>query len=318
MENICKLYIVVPCYNEEEILTQKTFLVMENLVSSLISKNEISEDSKVVYVDDGSKDNTWQLIVDNNKKTSHGCGVKLSHNKGHQNALMAGLEYALMHDATITISIDADLQDDINAIPQMIDEYKKGNEIVYGVRNDRTSDSFFKKFTAEGFYKLMSFFGVEIINNHADFRLMSKVALEKLFKYEEVNLFLRAIVPTIGLKSSCVYYSRLKRDAGESKYPLKKMIAFALDGITSFSIKPIKFITAMGILSVLISAIGIVYVGISFLLGNIVHGWSSLFLSIWFLGGVQLISIGVIGEYIGKIYMETKHRPRYFIEMTVD
>lgn len=318
MNRKCKLYIVVPCYNEEEILKKKTLVTFNNLISNMINDNLIEKGSKVVYVDDGSRDKTWELIVDNTKHCDKSCGVKLSRNRGHQNALMAGLEYAVKHGADATISIDADLQDDINVIEEMVKEYRNGNEIVYGVRSSRKTDSFFKRFSAESFYKLMGMFGVEIVNNHADFRLLSSLAVNKLFEYKEVNLFLRAIVPTLGYKSTCVYYSRLKREAGESKYPLKKMLAFAFDGITSFSIKPVKIITFTGAVSVFVSLIGLIYVLMSYFVGYVAPGWSSLFLSIWFLGGVQLISIGVIGEYIGKIYLESKHRPRYFVEMTIE
>lgn len=314
----CKLYIVVPCYNEEEILTKKSILIFNNFILNLISNDVVTEDSKVVYVDDGSKDRTWEIIKENTEHCHLSAGVKLSRNKGHQSALMAGMEYALSHDADAIVTIDADLQDDINVITQMVEKYKEGYEIAYGVRNDRKTDSVFKRTTANMFYKMMKFMGAESINNHADFRMMSNIAVRKLFEYKEVNLFLRGIVPQIGYKSTCLYYSRAKREAGESKYPLKKMISFAFDGITSFSIKPIKFITLIGAISVLISLLGLIYTLISYMSYNTIRGWTSLILSIWFLGGLQLMSIGIVGEYIGKIYMETKHRPKYFIEETVE
>lgn len=314
----CKLYIIVPCYNEEEILTKKSILIFNNFILNLISNNVVTEDSKVVYVDDGSKDRTWEIIKENTEHCHLSAGVKLSRNKGHQSALMAGMEYALSHDADAIVTIDADLQDDIYVIQQMVEKYKEGYEIAYGVRNDRKTDSIFKRTTANMFYKMMKFMGAESINNHADFRMMSNTAVRKLFEYKEVNLFLRGIVPQIGYKNTCLYYSRAKREAGESKYPLKKMLSFAFDGITSFSIKPIKFITMIGAISVLISLLGLIYTLISYMSYNTIRGWTSLILSIWFLGGLQLMSIGIVGEYIGKIYMETKHRPKYFIEETVE
>lgn len=312
------LNIVVPCYNEEEILTIKTFTELTNLVSELIENVEIHENSTVVYIDDGSKDNSWNLIKNESEKNQYCQGVKLSKNKGHQNALLAGLEYSVNNSADIMVSIDADLQDDINVIPEMIKKYKNGCHIVYGVRNDRKTDSFLKKHTAKLFYKLMIALGVNLVDNHADFRLMDSLVVEKLLTFKERNLFLRAIVPEIGYKVDYVYYSRLVREAGESKYPLKKMISFALDGITSFSIKPVALITVIGLIVIICSCIAIIYSLIGHFLGNTNSGWTSLFISIWFLGGVQLVSIGIVGTYIGKIYIETKERPRFIIEKTTN
>lgn len=306
------LYLVIPCYNEEEVLpiTKKA---LKEKMESLISAKKISADSKVMFVNDGSKDKTWELIEKYHKEDPLFVGVKLSRNKGHQNALLAGLMTAKKY-ADITISMDADLQDDINVIDKMIEEYNKGKEIVYGVRSSRKKDSWFKRTTAEGFYKMMHLMGVEVVFNHADCRLMSKRALNELEKFDEVNLFLRGIVPLIGFDTSIVTYERNERLAGVSKYPLKKMLAFAWDGITSFSVKPLKMITTLGFIMLFISIIMIIYTIIVKILGNTVDGWAFIMLSIWFIGGVQLLSIGLIGEYVGKIYSETKHRPRYIIE----
>ena len=306
------LYLVIPCYNEEEVLpiTKKA---LKEKMESLISAKKISADSKVMFVNDGSKDKTWELIEKYHKEDPLFVGVKLSRNKGHQNALLAGLMTAKKY-ADITISMDADLQDDINVIDKMIEEYNKGKEIVYGVRSSRKKDSWFKRTTAEGFYKMMHLMGVEVVFNHADCRLMSKRALNELEKFDEVNLFLRGIVPLIGFDTSIVTYERNERIAGVSKYPLKKMLAFAWDGITSFSVKPLKMITTLGFIMLFISIIMIIYTIIVKILGNTVDGWAFIMLSIWFIGGVQLLSIGLIGEYVGKIYSETKHRPRYIIE----
>lgn len=306
------LYLVIPCYNEEEVLpiTKKA---LKEKMESLISAKKISADSKVMFVNDGSKDKTWELIEKYHKEDPLFVGVKLSRNKGHQNALLAGLMTAKKY-ADITISMDADLQDGINVIDKMIEEYNKGKEIVYGVRSSRKKDSWFKRTTAEGFYKMMHLMGVEVVFNHADCRLMSKRALNELEKFDEVNLFLRGIVPLIGFDTSIVTYERNERLAGVSKYPLKKMLAFAWDGITSFSVKPLKMITTLGFIMLFISIIMIIYTIIVKILGNTVDGWAFIMLSIWFIGGVQLLSIGLIGEYVGKIYSETKHRPRYIIE----
>ena len=306
------LYLVIPCYNEEEVLplTKKE---LKEKMDNLIKENKISKDSKVMFVNDGSKDKTWELIEEYHNEDPLFVGVKLSRNKGHQNALLAGLMTAKKY-ADITISMDADLQDDINVIDKMIEENNKGSEIVYGVRSSRKKDSWFKRFTAESFYKLMRVMGVEVVFNHADCRLMSKRALDELERFDEVNLFLRGIVPLIGFQTSVATYERKERAAGESKYPLKKMLSFAWDGITSFSVKPLKMITTLGFIMLFISIIMIIYTIVVKILGNTVDGWAFIMLSIWFIGGVQLVSIGLIGEYVGKIYSETKHRPRYIIE----
>jgi glycosyltransferase involved in cell wall biosynthesis len=311
-----KLYIVVPCYNEEKVL-HETSKRLEIKINELIKQKEISKDSKVMFVDDGSKDKTWEIIKSLNEKGNLFVGVKLSRNRGHQNALLAGLMTA-KESADIVISMDADLQDDINAIDKFIEEYNKGNDIVYGVRSKREKDTFFKKFTAEGFYKFMKKMGVDIVFNHADYRLMSKRALDALEQYEEVNLFLRGIVPLIGYKSSTVMYERSERFAGESKYSLKKMLAFAFDGITSFSVKPIRMIFAIGIIMFISSLMIMLYSLIRYFGGNTVEGWTFISISIWMIAGVQMLSLGIIGEYIGKIYSETKKRPRYIIEENLE
>lgn len=306
------LYLVIPCYNEEEVLEETSKRLKEKL-ESLIKSKKISKKSKILYVNDGSKDKTWKIIEELHKNDSLFEGVKLSRNKGHQNALFAGLMVA-KEKADITISMDADLQDDIEVIDKMLNEYSLGREIVYGVRSSRKKDSWFKRTSAQLFYKLMRVCGVEIIYNHADCRLMSKKALDGLEQFTEVNLFLRGIVPLIGYSSSTVYYERNKRFAGESKYPLKKMISFALDGITSFSIKPLRIILSLGTIILFISIVIMIYSLVVKLLGDTVEGWAFLAISIWFIGGLQMISIGIIGEYIGKIYKETKKRPKYIIE----
>ncbi|AOR24005.1 glycosyltransferase family 2 protein [Clostridium taeniosporum] len=305
------LYLVIPCYNEEAVLheTAKRLLIKMN---SMIDKDFVSSDSKILFVNDGSKDKTWDIIKELNSQNSIFSGVNLSRNKGHQNALLAGLMTA-KDCADITISLDADLQDDIEVIDKFVNEYYSGSDVVYGVRSSRKTDTFFKRTTALGFYKFMNALGVNIMYNHADYRLMSKRALEGLSQFKEVNLFLRGIVPLIGYKYSVVEYERHERFAGESKYPLKKMLAFALDGITSFSIKPIRIITELGFFIFFVSFIALIYSLIVNFLGKTVTGWTSLTLSIWMLGGIQLLSLGVIGEYIGKIYNETKQRPRFII-----
>lgn len=310
------LYLVVPCYNEEEVLmeTSKRLVVK---VSDLIKKQTISEKSKIVFVDDGSKDKTWQIIESLHQENGLISGIKLSRNRGHQNALLAGLMTAKEH-ADMVISLDADLQDDIDAIDKFIEEYYKGNDVVYGVRSSRETDTFFKRSTALGFYKFMTTLGVDIVNNHADYRLMSKRALEGLASYREINLFLRGIVPLIGYKSSVVTYERAERFAGESKYPLKKMLAFAFDGITSFSIKPIRLITSLGFTIFVLSLFTLAYSLIAKFTGNTVSGWTSIVSSIWLLGGIQLLALGIIGEYIGKIYTEVKDRPRYIIDKFIN
>lgn len=307
-----KVALVVPCYNEEEVLNDTTMQLCK-LFDGLHRKGKINKDSYILYVNDGSKDSTWEIISNYNESKKWIAGLNLAGNVGHQNALLAGLIQA-SDDVDVTISIDADLQDDINVIENMLDEYEAGNDIVYGVRNDRTSDSFFKRITAQSFYKLMSFMGVKSVYNHADFRLMSARAVKQLGNYKERNLFLRGMVPLIGYKTSCVYYARKERMAGESKYPLKKMLSFAFDGITSFSVKPIILITWLGGIATIISMVMMIYTLIGYFVGSTVSGWSSLMISIWFLGGAQLLSIGVIGQYIGKTYVEVKERPRYNIE----
>ncbi|NFO03308.1 glycosyltransferase family 2 protein [Clostridium botulinum] len=305
------LYLVIPCYNEEAVLleTAKRLLIKMN---SMIDKNFITNDSRILFVNDGSKDKTWTIIEDLHSQNPIFSGVNLSRNKGHQNALLAGLMTAKDY-ADITISLDADLQDDIEVIDKFVEEYYSGSDVVYGVRSSRKTDTFFKRTTALGFYKFMNALGVDVMYNHADYRLMSKRALEGLSQFKEVNLFLRGIVPLIGYKYSVVEYERHERFAGESKYPLKKMLAFALDGITSFSIKPIRIITGLGFFIFFVSFIALIYSLIVKFLGKTVTGWTSLTLSIWMLGGIQLLSLGVIGEYIGKIYNETKQRPRFII-----
>lgn len=306
------LYVVIPCYNEQEVLGETAKRTLEK-IEALKQKGEISEASKICFVDDGSKDATWSIIESLNKQNSVFCGVKLAHNKGHQNALLAGLMHA-KELADITISMDADLQDDINVIDSFVTEYKKGNEIVYGVRSSREKDTFFKRFTAEAFYKVMKAFGAEIVFNHADYRLMSKKALEALGGYSEVNLFLRGIIPLLGFNTSTVEYERNERFAGESKYPLKKMIKFAFEGLTSFSTSLIRAITLLGFLIFLVSIGVMIYTIVRKFTGNTVDGWAALSCSIWLLGGIQLLCLGLVGEYIGKIYSETKRRPRFIIE----
>lgn len=306
------IYLVIPCYNEEEALPV-TATVLEKIINGLKEKGKISEGSSVLFVNDGSKDNTWNIICELNAKNPMFKGINLSRNKGHQNALLAGLMAARDY-ADAVISMDADLQDDVGAIERFIDCFREGNDIVYGVRSSREKDTFFKKYTAESFYKIMRALGVDIVFNHADYRLMSKRALEALAEYDEVNLFLRGIIPEIGFNSAVVEYERNERVAGESKYPLKKMISFALDGITSFSIKPIRMVFNCGIMFFLISAIAAVWAIIEKSMGNTVPGWSSLMVSIWFVGGAVLLGLGIVGEYIGKIYSEVKRRPRYIIK----
>ncbi len=306
------LYLVVPVYNEEEVL-EITTKELDKKINNLIKNKIIDNKSRVVYVNDGSKDKSWDIIKNINKKNKLFTGLKLSRNKGHQNALLAGLMYA-KDLCDITISMDADLQDDINAIDEMVSEYKKGSEIVYGVRSSRKKDTFFKRFTAQTYYKLLASLGVNIVYNHADYRLMSKKALEALSEYEESNLFLRGIIPELGYKTSIVYYERNKRVAGTSKYPLKKMIKLAIDGITSFSIKPLKMITNLGFIMGIISLGVLIYSIVRKYTGNTVTGWTFTVVSIWLVAAIQMVSLGIVGEYIGKIYSETKKRPRYIIE----
>lgn len=312
-----RLAIVVPCYNEEEML-QLSSEALRGVLTDLVAKGKIAQDSYVLFVDDGSKDQTWKLIEGEHQKyKSQVKGLKLAGNVGHQFALTAGLLTA-KDLSDVTISIDADLQDDIHVIEEMIDKYHEGCEIVYGVRSDRSTDSFFKRTTAQMFYKLMAAMGVKTVYNHADFRLMSKRALEEFSKYHETNLFLRGMMPLLGFKTDKVYYERNKRVAGQSKYPLKKMLSLAFNGISSFSIKPISLITWLGCIIIVCSILAAVYALVSYFMGRVVAGWTSLILSIWFIGGVQLLSIGLIGQYVGKIYMEVKHRPRYHIEKILD
>lgn len=305
------LYIVIPCYNEELVLEETTKRLTEKL-NYLIKNKKISKKSKVMYVNDGSRDNTWPLIKKISKENSLFTGVSLSRNRGHQNALLAGLMTAKEY-ADIVISMDSDLQDDINAIDEMIEKNNDGCDIVYGVRSARKKDTWFKKTTAQGFYKFMEKMGVNVVYNHADYRLTSKKVLDSFADFKEVNLFLRGIFPLIGYKSDVVYYERAERFAGESKYPLKKMLNFAWDGITSFSVKPIRLLLSIGIIIFIISLLVTIYCLISKLTGNTVAGWTFLACSIWIMGGIQMISLGVIGEYVGKVYSETKSRPRYII-----
>lgn len=305
------LYMVIPCYNEEEVLPETTKR-LEKKLGDLIKKKVISEKSKVMYVNDGSKDKTWELIKKINKDNPMFTGICLSRNRGHQNALVAGLLTAKEY-ADVVISMDADLQDDINAIDEMLEKYYDGCDIVYGVRSARKTDTFFKRVTAEGFYKFMQMMGVDVVYNHADYRLTSKKVLNNFQDYKEVNLFLRGIFPLIGYKSDKVYYERAERFAGESKYPLKKMLNFAWDGITSFSVKPLSLICTLGFVILFISIVIMIYSLVRKLTGNTIDGWTFLNISIWFIGGLQMISLGVIGEYVGKMYNETKARPRFII-----
>lgn len=317
MNNTPTLYIVIPCYNEQAVLpiTAPLFL---NKITSLISKNKISQDSKVLFVNDGSKDDTCEIIKSLSNENIHYEGITLSRNRGHQNALLAGLMEA-KDRCDITISIDCDGQDDINAMDEMVDNYINGAEIVYGVRSKRATDTFFKRFTAESFYKLIKWMGADIVYNHADYRLVSSKVLNEFANFKEVNIFLRGMFPLVGFKSTCVYYERNERIAGESHYPLKKMLALAFDGITSLSVKPIRLITGLGVCISVLSFLLIIYALVSFFSGNVVAGWSSSLIATCFIGGIQLISLGVIGEYVGKIYMETKQRPKYIIsEKTFD
>ena len=311
-----RLYIVVPCYKEEAVLPETSRRLKEKL-RALEKAGHIAPDSRVLFVDDGSSDRTWELIAQLHEQDETFSGLKLSRNRGHQNALLAGLAHAAEH-ADVIISMDADLQDDIGAVDRMLEKYREGCEVVYGVRSSREKDTFFKRATAQGFYRFMQAMGVDIVYNHADYRLLSQRAVKALMSFTEVNLFLRGLVPLVGFKSDVVTYERGERFAGESKYPLKKMIAFALDGITSFSIKPIRMILTLGVIILIISVLMLIYSLVSKLWGNTVSGWTSLVCSIWALGGIQMISLGVIGEYIGKIYTETKRRPRFIVETVLD
>lgn len=306
------VYFVIPCYNEEAVLPETCHRLTEKL-ESMLGKKLIGKESRILFVDDGSKDKTWELIAQYNRENPWVEGVKLAHNRGHQNALLCGLMTA-MSQCDAAISMDADLQDDIDALDQFVTKFQDGCDVVYGVRNKRDTDTWFKRTTAEGFYKVMKLLGVDVVFNHADYRLMSKRALEGLSEYKEVNLFLRGIVPLIGYRSDYVYYDRHERFAGESKYPLKKMLSFALDGITSFSVKPLKLISNLGILISVLSIFGLLYALISYFAGVTVSGWTAIVCSIWLLGGLQMLCLGVVGGYIGKIYSEVKARPRFRVE----
>lgn len=306
------LYVAVPCYNEQEVLEETTKRLQEKL-SEMMVEGLINDSSRILFIDDGSRDKTWEIIERKHQENSLVCGLKLAHNRGHQNALLAGLMTAKSL-ADCVISIDADLQDDISVLDEFVKKYLDGCDIVYGVRKSRKSDTLFKRQTAQSYYKLLKLLGVDVVYNHADYRLMSSRALDALEEYKEVNLFLRGIVKLIGFKSDTVEYERKERFAGESKYPLRKMISFALDGVTSFSIKPIKIIGNLGIVISVLSVFGLLYALIAKLTGNAVTGWTAIVASIWLIGGIQLFSLGVIGTYIGKIYSETKARPKYLIE----
>ena len=308
------LYIVIPCYNEQEVLPVTSGMFLKK-INSLIEKGRVAPESRVVFVNDGSKDNTWNIIQELAKSDEHFEGICLSRNRGHQNALLGGL-MTVKDRCDITISIDCDGQDDINAMDAMVDAYWDGCEVVYGVRSKRDTDTFFKRFTAEGFYKLMNWMGAQVVFNHADYRLMSSRVLNEFANFKEVNIFLRGMVPLVGFKSTSVYYKRAERIAGESHYPLKKMLALAFDGITSLSVKPIRLITGFGALVSVISFIGVIWAVIQAILGSTVAGWASTTSIVCFMGGIQLLCLGVIGEYIGKIYLETKQRPRFIISET--
>lgn len=313
-DNEITLALVVPCYNEEAVLHDTTAKLSE-VLNAMETDGSISS-GKIIYVDDGSRDATWHIIKQLSAESSRIIGLKLAHNVGHQNALWAGLEAAAEMKFNATVSIDADLQDDIHVIADMVKRFAEGDDVVFGVRRERKTDTFFKRFTAQSFYRTMSWMGGEIIYNHADFRLMSLRALQALISHPERNLFLRGMVKSIGFPSSCIYYDRKERLAGESKYPLKKMLNFAFDGITSFSVKPLRLISSLGISCMLVSAAFIVYGLYRYITHSVIEGWTSLMLSLWFIGGAILTSLGIIGEYIGKIYCEVKRRPRYFIEET--
>lgn len=305
------LYIIVPCYNEQEVLPISCEIFKSKL-EMLISSEKIHEDSKIMFVNDGSTDNTWDIICDLSSSCEYFIGISQSRNRGHQNTVLAGLMEA-MSQCDITISIDCDGQDDINAINQMVDAYQNGNEVVYGVRSKRDTDTFFKRFTAESFYKLLNWMGAEVVFNHADYRLISSKVLNELSHFKEVNIFLRGMIPLVGFRFTNVYYERHERIAGKSHYPLRKMLALAFDGITSLSIKPIRIITVLGMFIAFLSFCGVIWSVVMHLTNNTVSGWASMTSIICFIGGVQLISLGVLGEYIGKIYLETKARPRYII-----
>ncbi len=306
------IWLVIPCYNEQEVLPE-TAKQLKKIMQDLVKRGKIDSDSRIAFVNDGSKDATWSMIEELHEKDELYAGINLAHNRGHQNALYAGLMAAREY-ADAVISLDADLQDDVGAIEQFIDKFNEGKDIVYGVRSARDTDTWFKRGTAHAFYKLMKMMGADTLEDHADYRLMSRRALEALSEYGEVNLFLRGIVPTIGFETDVVYYQRHERFAGESKYPLKKMLAFAVEGITSFSIKPIRIITGLGVLLFSASILLLIYFFVVWLRGHTVAGWATIAISVWGIGGLQLLALGVIGEYIGKTYLEVKHRPRYCVE----
>lgn len=316
MKDSAVLYIIIPCYNEEKVLPITSTMFLEK-IKSLVNKGKISDKSRIMFVNDGSKDRTWEIICELAKTDEHYIGISQSRNRGHQNAVLAGLMEA-KDNCDITISIDCDGQDDINAMDKMVDEYLNGCEIVYGVRSRRQTDTFFKRFTAQGFYKLLNAMGAEVVYNHADYRLVSSRVLKEFENFKEVNLFLRGMFPLVGFKSTSVYYERHERIAGESHYPLRKMLALAFDGITSLSIKPIRMITGLGIAIAMLSFVGVIWSIVMAILGKTVAGWASMVCIVSFIGGIQLICVGVIGEYIGKIYMEVKHRPRYIISERTD
>lgn len=310
------LYVVVPCYNEQDVIMETTKRLTDKL-DRMISAHQIAVNSRILYVDDGSSDDTWGMICELYTQNAYVTGLKLSRNKGHQNALLAGLFEAAEH-ADMIVSMDADLQDDIDVVDSFVDEYYKGSQIVYGVRKSRKKDSVFKRTTAVAFYRLMKAMGVEIVYNHADYRLMSKRAVEELKEYKEVNLFLRGIIPLIGFRTSVVEYDRGERFAGKSKYPLRKMVYFAIDGITSTSVRPIRMITMFGLLSILFSIGYAIYVLVGHAAGGTVQGWTTSVLLTCFFGGAQIMCTGIVGEYVGKIYLETKARPRYIVEEKLD
>lgn len=310
------LYLAVPCYNEEEILPYAAKQLLDKM-TALIEQETISKESRIVFIDDGSKDKTWSIIASLHEKSPVFQGIKLSRNQGHQNALLAGL-MTVKDKCDAVISLDADLQDDIDAIDGMIEKYNDGCDIVYGVRSSRETDTFMKKASAEGYYRSMKALGADVVFNHADFRLMSRRALDALSSFKEVNLFLRGVVPMIGYKTDVVYYARKERTAGKSKYPLKKMLSFAWEGITSLTTKPIRMITVLGFVIFFVSFIMLIYSLVSYFGGSAITGWTSTIVSIWAIGGLQLLAIGIVGEYIGKVYLETKARPKYFIEEYLD
>mgnify|MGYP000608342466 FL=1 len=310
------LYIIIPCYNEEEVLPITCEMFLEKL-TSLIGKGKISDESRILFVNDGSKDKTWDIICGLAERDVHFKGISQSRNRGHQNAVLAGLMDSI-DKCDMTISIDCDGQDDINAMDDMVDAYLDGCDVVYGVRSKRDTDTFFKRVTAEGFYKFMSAMGVETVYNHADYRLLSNRVMKELSKYQEVNIFLRGLIPLVGFKSTSVYYERNVRIAGTTHYPLKKMLNLAIDGITSLSVKPLRLIASIGVIVAIISFIGVIWSVVMSLIGHTVAGWASMTSIICFIGGIQLVCLGVIGEYVGKIYMEVKHRPRYIISERTD